>query len=381
MSAASTRPILFVVDQLLSRTAGTEKQLMELIKGLTGTSFEPHLAILRETGSLSASDAFLCPVHNLKLPRLIALDAVPRLLGLSRLARRLGARVVHVCFNDASIAAPPFCRLGGARVVSARRDMGFWYTKANLAALKVGNAFVDLIVANSRAVRENVHEREGFPLDRIAVVPNGHDLERFDRPASDAFRGRLGLGPEARVIGMVANLNAWKRHADLVAALPRIRTAHPDVHLVLVGRGDELSNLRQQADRLDQRSHVHFLEDVHDAAPVIKHFDVAVLCSDSEGLSNAIIEYALCGRPIVCTDVGGNAEVVDDDCGIRVPKADPEALATAIGGLLSDPARADELGKRARSRAAARFARESMVAAYCDIYDKLQNASWPGPRS
>jgi hypothetical protein len=65
MSATSPRPILFVVDQLLSRTAGTEKRFMELIKGLNGTSFEPHLAILRETGSLSASDAFLCPVHNL----------------------------------------------------------------------------------------------------------------------------------------------------------------------------------------------------------------------------------------------------------------------------------------------------------------------------
>jgi glycosyltransferase involved in cell wall biosynthesis len=245
MSAASTRPVPFVVDQLLSRTAGTEKQLLELIKGLTVTPFEPHLAILRATASLSASDWFLCPVDDLKLPRLLAFDAVPRLLELSR----LGARVVHTFFNDASIAAPPFCRLGGARVASSRRDILVHEGKPCRSQVRQ-----DLRRPDRRQQHGGPGQRgtsaKDFRWNRMAVVPNGHDLERFDQPASDALRARLSLGPEAVVIGMVANFNAWKRQTDLIAALPWIRAAHPAAHLLLVGRGDELSNLRQQADRI-----------------------------------------------------------------------------------------------------------------------------------
>jgi len=378
-SPAATR-LLYVVDALMTRAAGTEGQLIELVGALDTSRYEPHIAVFRANQFLSKSTPFPCPVHELDIHKLVAVKAIAGLSRLSRLVARLEARVAHVYFNDASLAAPAFCRLGGARVIVSRRDMGFWYTPTNLTALRLANRFVDRIVANSEAVRRNVHEQERYPLDRIDVIPNGHDPKRFERSADPGLRTRLGIAPNATILGMVANLNPRKRQRDLIQALPAVRATHGDVHLLLVGSGETEPALRRLATDLGVSDRVHILRDVTEAVPIIKLFDVAVLCSESEGLSNALIEYAFCGKPIVCTDVGGNAEVVvDGQTGLLVDRGDIEGLAQALIGLLASPTR-QLLGERGYRTAVARYSRSTMVSAYTALYDELQEpAAFRGP--
>ena len=289
--AAASAParLLFVIDELVTPSAGTEGQLLELIRGLSGSPFEPHLAVFRRSDYLDQS-AMPCPVHQLGVDRLASRRGLAGLAGLSQVARSLEAKVAHTFFTDASIAAPFFCRLGGARVIAARRDMGFWYTSANLRALRMSNRFVDLIVANSEAVKRNVHQQEGFPLARIQVIPNGHDPDRFDAPPAQGFRERFGIAGATKSIGMVANLYPRKRQFDLIRALPLIRETAGPVHVVLAGQGPEAEPLRQLARSLDLDRWVHLLQDTSEVVPIVKHFDVASICSDSEGLSNALIE-------------------------------------------------------------------------------------------
>jgi glycosyltransferase involved in cell wall biosynthesis len=376
---ATASRVLFVIDELATASAGTETQLLELLRGLNGSAFEPHLAVFRRSDYLDQS-VMPCPVHRLGVDRLASRRGLAGLTALSQLARSLEARVAHTFFTDASIAAPFFCRLGGARVIAARRDMGFWYTAANLRALRLSNRFVDLIAANSEAVKQNVHHREGFPLERIHVIPNGHDARRFDAPPAPGFRERFGIADGDKVIGMVANLNARKRHFDLIRALPAIHERSGPAHLVLAGQGPEAETLRQLARSLNLERWVHLLQDTSEVVPTVKHFDVAVLCSDSEGLSNALIEYAFCGRAIVCTNVGGNPELITNGTsGLLVERGDVEGIAGAVVTLLRDVEQAARFGAAARATVQRHCTTRAMLDAHLSLYQATLSGRHEAP--
>jgi glycosyltransferase involved in cell wall biosynthesis len=353
--------------------AGTEGQLVQLLTHLDRDRFEPHLAVFRPTPYTQSAAAFPCPLTVLDIPKLLRPAAVVKLAKLGAYVRSGGFSIVHVFLNDASIAAPLFCRIGGARVIVSRRDMGFWYTDSVLRALRVSNLFVNRMIANSDAVRRNVHQHEGFPLARIDVLPNGHDPARFDAEPMEDFRTRFNIGPHDPIVGMVANFNPWKRHIDLLKAFARVSKAHPSAHLVLVGGGDA-EPLRAEARQHGLERVVHIVEGITNAIPVVKHFTVGVLCSDSEGASNAVMEYMGSGKPTVCTNVGGNPELIDDDVtGFLVTPRDVDTLANRINQLLAHPDAAESMGQLARLTANW-FTSRRMADAHMDLYEGLAQA-------
>jgi glycosyltransferase involved in cell wall biosynthesis len=365
--------VLYVLDAFEggAHTGGTEAQLIELLSHLDRRRFAPEVAVFRATASTDRGDAFPCPSRVLRIDKLLHPHAALRLLALAGRIRREGVRLVHVLLNDASIAAPLFCRLGGAQVIVSRRDMGFWYTPRVLAAIRFSNVFVSRIVANSEAVRRSVNAREHYPAARVDVVYNGHNPARFDAPPAPGFRDRLGIGATDPIVGIVANLNPWKRHADLLDAFARVRVRHPRAHLVAVGSGTLRASLDDKARALGIQDHVHFLGATRDVVPIVKHFSVGVLCSDSEGLSNAVIEYMMCGKPLVCTRVGGNPEVVRDGVtGVLIEPGDIAQLAATIDRLLADAALAKRMGSEARAAARA-FTSAQMARQHMVLYDRV----------
>jgi L-malate glycosyltransferase len=375
LASRADRPpmkILYVMDALHwgETAAGTEGQLLQLLTHLDRDRFEPHLAVFRPTPYTRSAAAFPCALTVLNIPKLLHPGSLMKLARLAAYVRSGGFRIVHVFLNDASIAAPFFCRIGGAHVIVSRRDMGFWYTKSILRALRVSNLFVNRIVANSDAVRRNVHQEERYPLARIDVLANGHDPARFNAEPMPEFRARFNIGAHDPIVGMVANFNAWKRHIDLVRAFVRVSIAHPTAHLVLVGGGDA-EPLRAEARQhgLDRR--VHIVEGITNAIPVVKHFTVGVLCSDSEGASNAVMEYMGSGKPTVCTNVGGNPELIDDNItGFLITPRDVDALAARIDHLLANADAAATMGQLARLTAN-RFTSRRMADAHMDLYEGL----------
>jgi L-malate glycosyltransferase len=366
--------ILYLVDYLPERegAGGTERQILQLIAHLDRDRWEPRLALLRATPAAARRFSMPCPFDVLDIPTLARPAGVRKLFGLSRYVRRHGFDVAHIFMNDASIAGPPFCRLGGAKVVVSRRDMGFWYTTANLRLLRIANLFVTRIVANSDAVRRNVHARERFPLSRTDVIYNGHDPARFSVDALSGFRERHHIGPSDPIVGMVANMNPWKRHADLLRAFAWVREAHPRAHLVLIGSGPLKDALERSAACLGIGPAVHIQGSIDEVVPLLKHFSVGVLCSESEGFSNAVIEYMGAGKPTVCTNVGGNGELIADrETGYLVDPGDVAALANRISVLLAEPARAELMGVRAAA-AAGRLTIRRMADLHMDLYDRLR---------
>ena len=369
-----TRPrrILYMMDYFFGTEGGTERQVLELILSLDRSRYGPSFAALQSSGYLERGD-FPCNTRVLDIRRVLGPQAVLKMLELAVDIRRSNIELVHVYFNDAAILAPFFCKLGGARVITSRRDMGIWYTPRIIRLLRMANRFVNRIAVNSHAVKENVTAREGYPADRIEVLHNGMNGRRFESVKDAGFKERLGIGSGEYIVGMVSNLYAVKRPEDLINAISMIRRTIGRVHLVLVGGGPiEIEPLKKFVSHAGMTGNVHFLGRVPDAIPIIKHFDVCVSCSESEGLSNSIIEYMGCAKPVVCTEVGGNPELVEHGTnGFLVDVGDTKALAQRIQEVLLNESLRFKLGQNGRNRFLSEFTSDRMALAHMDMYDEV----------
>ena len=151
------------------------------------------------------------------------------------------------------------------------------------------------------------------------------------------FRETYKIGQGDLIVGTVSNLYDVKRPKDLIQAFKAVNERMKRVHLVLVGGGPkEIEPLKMYADKLNiKKEFIHFTGRIKNPIAIIKHFDVCVSCSESEGLSNAIIEYMACAKPVVCTNVGGNPELIRNGYnGFLVDKGNIHLLAERIHAIL-----------------------------------------------
>src|SRR5690606_32738410 len=189
----------------------------------------------------------------------------------------------------------------------------------------------------------------------VEVVVHGVDPPQVvtGPAARPAARDRLGLDPDAPVVGTVGNFTPKKDQATLLRAVAALAgDAAPT--LVLVGLGPLEGELRALAGELGIERRVVFAGSRDDVFELLPGFDAFVLSSRFEGLPIALLEAMATGVAPVATPVGGIPEVITDGVdGLLVPPGDPDALATALGKVLRDDALRADLGARARERARA----------------------------
>jgi sugar transferase (PEP-CTERM/EpsH1 system associated) len=228
----------------------------------------------------------------------------------------------------------------------------------------------DQVLSVSEVLRENLHKKFDFPKERIRVVTNGVDLSRFalSRNGVD-YKARLGLPANALVFGAIGRVVPVKAYPTLLQAAKLVFHEIPQAHLVLVGDGPLLDELVQLANDYDIMNRIHFLGARKDVPEILRALDIYVLSSESEGMSNTILEAMACGRAVVATAVGGNPElVVDGETGLLVPPNDPQAMAAAITKLLHAPERCQQMGRLGRRRVEEKFSLEVMVRNYANVY-------------
>jgi glycosyltransferase involved in cell wall biosynthesis len=224
----------------------------------------------------------------------------------------------------------------------------------------------------------------GIPLESIAVLSNGVELARFRVAAGDTrrrIRSTLRIVETAFVVGTVGSLTPVKGHRVLISAVARAARFVPHIHLVVVGSGPLHEDLigHARAERIGDR--VHFAGQREDVPDLLTAMDAYVCSSESEGMSNALLEAMASGRPIVATDVGDNAAIVREKVeGLIVPSDGIESLATAIMRLASTPALRNRFAAASRVRAENyNFART--VRAYELWYASLLTGPQPRPHS
>lgn len=359
--------ILFVIDYFRDPNAGTEGQLFQLIGGLDRTRFEPHLLVFRESDWMKKHgfpcDYTVLGCHSLKSP-----VTWFRLLRAAMGFKRKGIGVAHIFFNDPSIICPPVFRMAGIRSLISRRDMGYWYTPGLKKVLRFVRHFVDGVIVNSKAVRDVTIENEGYDSEAVHVIYNGY-VDAPKKVRTDDLGDLRALRKNGVLLaGLVANVRPIKRIDDAVRALARLPETTQDVHLVHIGAGN-YDRLEALATELGVRGRVHFLGPRSDVPACLELLDIGLLCSDSEGFSNAIVEYLRAGLPVVCSNVGGNPEaVVNGFNGYVYQKGDIDGLASALKRLVEDDAHRLELSQQARTDAGERFGLSAMVEAHQSLY-------------
>ncbi|MCL7945689.1 glycosyltransferase [Marinobacter sp. ATCH36] len=364
------KPILFVIDHFRNPNSGTEGQLFNLIKGLDSSKFEPMLLVFRDSEYLQAM-GFPCDYHVLGHTRLFSPLTWVALWKIARKFRASGVRLAHVFFNDPSVICPPVFRLNGIKTIISRRDMGYWYTPTYRAMLAIAGRFVSIAITNSDAVRQVTVRSEPFDPSQVHVIYNGYETgEKSDYEPADLASLRRAH-PSAVFVGLVANIRPIKRMEDAVTAVGLLHLGGHDLHLVLIGDGDQ-TDLRLLASEQGVTEKVHFLGSRADVKACLKVLDIGLLCSESEGFSNAIVEYQYAGLPVVCSNVGGNPEAVEHgNTGYLYPCGDIAELVRHLQVLSKNGDLRQRIGDNAFRRAGERFSMETMVAKHQEIYEGL----------
>lgn len=368
--------VLYVLDEFAERTAGTEGQFLELVMGLKARKVDFSLALLRESPAL---ERLLPDVPRvvLGLKSLRSPSSLGALWKLMRWARKQGSQLAHIYFNDASIACPAPLRLAGLPVIVSRRDLGLWYTSGNLPLLQLNRHAVTMVVANADAVKRHTMEHEHYPEARVVTIYNGWRGRAADADRL-AVRRELGIPADARVLLTVGNLRPLKRMDDAIRILAQAKAGFDDVWLCVVGadrtgsQGSEKQRLQWLAAELGVGDRVIFTGAREDPWPIMQACDIPMLCSETEGLSNALIEYSAAGKPVICTAAGGNAEVVlDGVSGFVFQTGDVGYAAEKVRQLLGDPALAASMGEHGRLRVSQQFAVDGMVEQHLTLYRSL----------
>ena len=367
------------VLQFLSNFAigGTERQVVNLARGLDPTRFEVHFGCLRQWGELlgDATEPGIS-VAEYRITNLYNARAVRERLRLAQDLKRARIEVVHTYNFYGNVFAIPAARLAGVPVlVASIRGLDVDLSPLKRRAQRLVCRLAHRIVVNAEAVRQNLIA-DGYDPGKIVVIRNGIDLSRFRSLRGDGrLRQQLGLPPRAPLVATFARLIPLKGLEYFLEAAALVSQRVADARFLVVGdylakqNGEIVSDgtyrkeLVRYAARLGLDGRVTFTGFRRDVPELLSEIAVSVLPSVAgEGLSNSILEAMAVGVPVVATDVGGNREAIQDGVtGFVVPPRDAPALARGICQFLEDGGLASRFALAGRQRVAEHFSLERMV--------------------
>ncbi len=354
--------VAFVVTSL--PVGGAEILLWNLVRGMDRQRFMPQVVCTKSGGALEASIAACVPVHTRFLAGKYDLRVVGRMTRLFR-RERIDA-VVTIGAGDKMFWGRLCARLAGVPVVcSALHSTGWPDSVGRLNRLLT--PWTDAFIACARRHAAHLIRNEGFPGDRVFVVPNGVDTERFQPDATRRvwLRNQLGLSADVPLVGVVAALRPEKNLQQFIDAAARTLRAVPAVHFVIVGEGPHRPIIEQRAAELGITSRVHLLGRREDTAAIVAGLDVFCLTSRNEANPVSILEALACGVPAVSPDVGSVSEtVLHARTGLLTEPLSGESTAGALIRLLDDPQWARQLGRQGRQHVLENFSLPVMVRGY-----------------
>jgi sugar transferase (PEP-CTERM/EpsH1 system associated) len=358
--------VVHVLDSL--QVGGTENGVVNLARALDG-GFRQSVLAVTAGGPLAARLPPEVAVHVLGKRPGLDLRAVGRLAGL---LRRLGPDIVH-SRNWGALDAVVAARLARVPVVihgehgrEAADPRGLDARRNRIRRLL--SPLVTRFVAVSRDLGRWLVDTVGIPRDKVTVICNGVDTERFAEGDRASARRLLGLPLDTVAIGTVGRLDPVKDQLGLLEAFGALPPEVP-MALVVVGEGPCRGALAERAACPDVTGRVHLLGERRDVPALLAGLDVFALPSIAEGISNTVLEAMATGLPVVATRVGGNPEMVEDGVtGALVPAGDRPALARALAAYVADPHLRQLHGKAGRQRVVEAWSLPAMAARYAALY-------------
>jgi glycosyltransferase involved in cell wall biosynthesis len=362
-----TVKIIYVIDSYANPNAGTEGQLFQLIKNLDRKLFTPKLLVFTASEWLKKNE-FPCPVEILGHSSIKSPFTWFSLIKKAKQYKDEGFKIAHIYFNDASVICPPVFYCYGIKTFISRRDMGYWYNALYRMILPITGKFVTKVLVNSKAVGEITSKVEKISNEKIAVIYNGYDANTEE---TSAIKQLHDFKSDSILLGIVANIRPIKRMQDAIQALAALQSFN--VKLVIIGGGDssELSTLAQKINIEDK---VLFLGARDDVKDCLQYVDIGLLCSESEGFSNAIVEYQFASLPVVCSRVGGNPEAVTEGLnGYLFEAGNVKELQKNLSFLMENKGLRLKMAVEAKKTAENNYSIENMIITHQTLYKKELN--------
>jgi len=366
--------VLFIID-MLRGTGGAEQNLLNILRFLPQDRFRCTVVTFKADPYWSGFQDFPCPWWHFPLVRTYDWNALRVAWRLRQLIRDQQVDIVHTFFETSDLWGGIVAKLSGAPVlVSSRRDMGILRNWKHRLAYRMASPLFDLVLTVSDEVRAFCIRQDHLAPEKVLTLYNAIEIERFPQAAdAGALRVSLGLDGASHLICTVGNLR-WVKGMDiLIRAAKRVCEEFPRAMFLVVGGFQDFpyfQELQVLTQSLGLRENMRFLGASRDVASFLKMSDVFCLASRSEGFSNALLEAMACNLPCVATNVGGNAEAIEDGrSGFLVNSGDVDALADRILTLLRQPERAREMGRESRRIVEARFTMPTMISRLVELYD------------
>jgi len=231
----------------------------------------------------------------------------------------------------------------------------------------------DRVITISEGIRQ-VLLNEGLPPERVICVHSAVDACRFGQARCDRrwLNEQFQLAGDSRVAAVVAQLIPRKGHRYLLEALPTLLEAHPDLRVLLLGKGPSEADIRSRIEALGLSGRVVMAGFRNDLEQILPCLDLLIHPALMEGLGVSLLQAASAGLPIIAVNAGGMPEAVRDGInGLLVPGGDSQALVDAISRLLSDPDLAATMGAAGRALVSNEFSIDAMVEGNLAVYRSL----------
>lgn len=356
--------VLQLIDSL--SVGGAERVAVNLANGLAEAGVQSYLCATRQEGGLRQS--LNDKVNYLFLNKKGRFD-FRKICSLIRYCRQEQIDLIHAHSTSVFVAAVVtlFCR----RIKLVWHDhygQSEFLGDRPLVPLRVIKSQISHVFSVNRKLEDWAVDKLCFLKEKVTYLPNFPDL-MVDEAAVD-LPGKKGC----RMV-CLANLRPQKDHENLLNAFRLVSDEFPEWSLLLVGRDFEddysrcvVSLIREMG--LEGR--VFFLGERVDVAALLRHCDIGVLSSKSEGLPVSLLEYGVAGLPVVSTSVGEISEVLGHGAyGTLVPPGDAKALAAGLRSMMVSHSTREEWGRCFRRHIEANYSKEAAIQQLLMVYQNI----------
>jgi len=297
--------VLLVINSL--DHGGSEHYIVRLTQTIPPNKFQFWVFYGQGNGS---------PLRRM-LPETVRQVCVPRLhnwhirawkhaFAIAQLVKNNGIHLVHVFGTSSALLAWAGARMGGVPVIftpggplQTRHPFEILSARTGLSRLVLPGK-VDMWVAVSDFIKEELIRDVGIPSRKVSVIPHGVNLDQFRPlpPCSTARRG-LELSATDQVLCTIGSLRPVKGIYKAIHFMAELRNLLPSAKLLIVGTGPLQSNYEELVSQLELNGHVRFLGTRTDIPEVLAVSDIYLVTVDAPLLGTATLEALACGKPIV----------------------------------------------------------------------------------
>lgn len=360
-------PITRVITWL--PVGGIERRLVTILPKLRERGWRPSLVCIRERGPLAdALETAGIPV------KLLPMRSRLSPIGLNMLSRHLmesAPPIVHSHMYRSNVPATIAARRAGVPVVFGQvHNVGTWESTRQRVLDRWLCRWRRGMIAVSRAVQQDVMANLQLPESRVPLLYNGIDTDAFQLSGDLRREARRALGAnEGTVLILVpARLHPQKNPLGMLEAFRSLAIAHPNSQLAFAGDGKMKEEMARAVAAAQLQGRVLLLGKRDDMGALYNAADLVALPSFKEGFSNAVLEALACGKPMLVSDAGGNAEAVSDPAhGWVHPAGNAERLRQDLQAALGEGIALGQRAQACRARAL-EFSLDAMVEATHRLY-------------